>query len=132
MSRSRFSWEPGCTAVTVYVGISSVYRPTHQILVGYASIYSYFLTHSQSRGDNNLNVWPFDPSPQCLGSSPFRVHLHPATKENIWRGEYIDLFSLLSRALESVRALGWGWSSQRSKVERNWVGGHTIYMALVV
>lgn len=53
-------------------------------------------------------MWRGLQHPHAEVSSPFGVHLYPATKENIWRGEYVDLFSLLFRELEPKLWAGFG------------------------
>lgn len=41
--------------------------------------------------------------PYAEVSGPLGGHLHPATKEMIWRGKFVDLFSLLFQAPDRLR-----------------------------
>ncbi|XP_070618016.1 uncharacterized protein [Erythrolamprus reginae] len=59
--------------------------------------------------------------------APLGFHLLPATKEKIWRGEYVDIFSLLYREEEE--------DSDRPTVKENldaWLYSFMIYHAVVI
>lgn len=63
------------------------------------------------------------------GAVPLGFYLHPATKEKIWRGEFVDVFSLLFR-VEPMEE-----QDQHPKVERNfdnWLSGFLIYVSVLL
>lgn len=71
-------------------------------------------------------------------SLPLGGHLALSVKEKIWRGEYIDMFSLLHTEPEPVPKVGEPVRdtelTRRRKIDRNWTNwlyGYTIYMAVV-
>ncbi|KAL8221657.1 UNVERIFIED_CONTAM: hypothetical protein K2H54_073610 [Gekko kuhli] len=62
-------------------------------------------------------------------------HLLQATKAKIWRGEYVDMFTLLFRDVE-LKASMWDDPRELEKIKRmqidknfdNWLSAYTIYM----
>ena len=72
-------------------------------------------------------------------STPVGYHLHPSTKEKIWKGEYIDIFSLLFREEEQKDKDKDKDKEQerirKKKVERtwaNWLAGFLIFIGVVL
>lgn len=71
-------------------------------------------------------------------SAPLGPHLHPTTKDKIWWGEFLDLFSLLFRKPEPKPWAGFSADSQElntfkhHKVYHTWdnyLSGYTNFMA---
>lgn len=81
-----------------------------------------------STGESGLEERPYGGVDLPLGG-----HLALSVKEKIWRGEYVDLFSLLQAEPEPVRKVGKPERDQESmKKRRSWLYGYCIYMAVVV
>lgn len=65
-------------------------------------------------------------SPMLYGEEalPLGDHLAPAVKEKIWKGEYVDLFSLLHREPEPESKAGQYTQEQQTvrkpKIDLNW------------
>lgn len=78
--------------------------------------------------------------PHAQLSAPLGAHLHPSTKHNIWRGEYVDIFSLpLGETVLNPWA-GCGTVTNELEqfkhptVERswhNWLSQYNIFMVVI-
>lgn len=84
--------------------------------------------------DSGINERPYGSVDLPLGG-----HLALTVKEKIWRGEFVDLFSLLHTEPEPVPKVGEPERDQETvkkrKIDRNWTNwlyGYCIYMAVVV
>lgn len=79
--------------------------------------------------------------PYAETSAPSGIHLHPSLEGNIWRGKFVDLFSLLFCEPEPNLWTDCGAINREleqhklQNVERNWnnwLSGYIIYMAMVL
>lgn len=70
---------------------------------------------------------------------PLGGHLTLSVRDKIWRGEYVDIFSLMDTESKPVPKVGEPMRDQevmhKRKVDRNWTNwlySYAIYMAVVV
>lgn len=90
---------------------------------------------------NQAPIYQAGCHPHVQVSALLGVHLHPSTRKKIWRGEFMDLFSLLFREPEPKPWTGCGALNREleqykcPKVEKNWdnwLSSYTILMAVVL